>query len=56
MTSKKPEPALFLDMDFQEALARYAKTKPEEVDAPPGKTKKTARPPIKSKPDGGPSR
>ncbi|WP_426014851.1 hypothetical protein [Caulobacter sp. DWR2-3-1b2] len=50
MTSKKTEPALFLDMDFGEALARYAQTKPEEVTPPPGAKKKAARPAPKNKP------
>jgi hypothetical protein len=44
MTSKKAEPALFLDMDFGEALARYAQTKPEEVTPAPGQKPKSARP------------
>ena len=50
MTSKKTEPALFLDMDFGEALARYAQTKPEEVTPPRGAKKKAARPAPKNKP------
>lgn len=40
----KPERPLFLDMDFREALARFAQTKPEEVEVPLGKSKKAARP------------
>jgi len=40
----KPERPLFLDMDFGEALARYAQTKPEEVTPAPGQKKKAARP------------
>lgn len=47
----KPERPLYLDMDFGEALARYAQTKPEEVTPAPGQKKKAARPPKKS---GGP--
>lgn len=46
--AKKPERPLFLDMDFGEALARYAQTKPEEVTPAPGQRKKVARPPKKS--------
>jgi hypothetical protein len=44
----KPERPLYLDMDFGEALARYAQTKPEEVEPPPGKKRKVARPPKKT--------
>lgn len=44
----KPERPLYLDLDFGEALARYAQTKPEEVTPAPGQTKKAARPPKKS--------
>lgn len=40
----KPERPLFLDMDFGEALARFAKTKPDEVEVPIGKSKKATRP------------
>lgn len=40
----KPEPPLALDIDFGEALARFAQTKPEEVEPAPGQTKKAARP------------
>lgn len=28
---RKTEPLLILDMDFEEALARFAKVKPEEI-------------------------
>ncbi len=28
---RKTEPPLFLDMDFEEALSRFARVKPEEV-------------------------
>jgi hypothetical protein len=41
---KKLERPLFLDMSFGEALARYARTKPDEVEPPPGKKRKDARP------------
>lgn len=47
----KPERPLYLDMDFGEALARYAQTKPEEVAPAPGQKKKAARPEPKPKPD-----
>lgn len=47
----KPERPLFLDMDFGEALARYAQTKPEEVQPAPGQKKKAARPGPKPGPD-----
>lgn len=45
----KPERPLYLDMDFGEALARFAKTKPAEVTPAPGQKKKAARPPPKVK-------
>jgi hypothetical protein len=41
---KKLEPPLYLDMPFGEALGRYAQTKPEEVEPPPGKKRKKGRP------------
>lgn len=44
----KPERPLYLDMEFGEAMARYFQTKPEEVEPPPGRKRKTARPPKKS--------
>ena len=47
----KPERPLYLDLDFNEALARYAQTKPEEVTPAPGQKKKTARPEPKPKSD-----
>jgi len=50
MTSKKAEPALFLDMDFEEALLRFSQTKPDEVEPPLGKSKKVSRPPPKKTP------
>ncbi len=43
MTAKKPEPPFVLDMDFGEALGRYAKTRPEEVEPPAGRKRKEAR-------------
>lgn len=47
----KPERPLYLDLDFGEALARYAQTKPEEVTPAPGQKKKPARPEPKPKPN-----
>jgi hypothetical protein len=41
---KKLERPLFLDLDFNEALGRYARTKPSEVEPPPGRKKKAAKP------------
>lgn len=41
--AKKPEPPFALDIDFGEALARFAQTKPEEVEAPKGRKKKAAK-------------
>lgn len=52
MNGKKLERPLFLDMPFGEALARYAQTKPEEAEPPPGASKKTARPERKPKASG----
>lgn len=46
----KPERPLFLDMDLGEALARYAQTKPEEVEPAPGQKRKAPRPGPKPKP------
>lgn len=46
----KPERPLYLDLDFGEALARYAQTKPEEVTPAPGQKRKTPRPGQKPKP------
>ena len=43
--ARKTEPPLYLEMEFGEALARYAQTKPEQVEPPKGKTKK--RPKLK---------
>jgi len=40
----KPEPPFALNIDFGEALARFARTKPEEVEPAPGQTRKAARP------------
>lgn len=42
-TARKTEPPLHLDMDFGEALVRFAQTKPEEVEPPPGKKPKVAK-------------
>ncbi len=39
----KPQAPFALDIDFGEALARFAQTKPEEVEPPPGKERKTVR-------------
>ena len=44
MTDKKLERPLHLDLDFGEALERYAKTKPAEVEPPPGRKRKGAKP------------
>jgi hypothetical protein len=38
--ARKTEPPLHLDMEFGEALARFAQTKPEEVEPPKGKKRK----------------
>jgi hypothetical protein len=46
----KPERPLYLDLDFGEALARYARTKPEEVTPAPGQKRKPSRPGPKPKP------
>ena len=37
---RKTEPSLHLDMEFDEALRRFAQTKPEEVEPPSGRKKK----------------
>lgn len=42
--SQKPETPFALDIDFREALARFAQTKPEQVEPARGKKKKAARP------------
>jgi hypothetical protein len=44
MNGKKLERPLHLDMAFGEAMARYAQTKPEEVEPPAGKKRKGTRP------------
>lgn len=44
MNDKKLERPLYLDMDFGEALTRYAQTDPDEVEPAPGQKKKNARP------------
>jgi len=41
--ARKTDPPLFLDMEFGEALARFAQTKPEEVEPPKGKKRKKAK-------------
>ena len=40
----KPEAPFALDIDFGEALARFAQTKPEEVEPAPGQKPKQPRP------------
>lgn len=46
----KPEAPFALDIDFGEALARFAQTKPEEVKPAPSQKKKVARPEPKFRP------
>ena len=41
--ARKTEPPLRLDIEFGEALARFAQTKPEEVEPAPGKKPKVAK-------------
>lgn len=58
MNGKKLERPLHLDMPADEALARFIQTKPEEVDPPPGRKRKDAKPEpgapaAKSPPEGG---
>ena len=36
----KPQAPFALDIDFGEALARFAQTKPEEVEPPKGRSRK----------------
>lgn len=55
MSAKELERPLFINMDFDEALRRYAQTKPEEVQPAPGQKKKVVRPRPKPKPDDNPS-
>jgi hypothetical protein len=43
--ARKTEPPLHLDMEFGEALIRFAQTNPEEVEPPKGRKKK--RPKLK---------
>lgn len=45
----KSERPLYFDMDFGEALRRFAQTKPDEVTPAPGQTKKAARPDPKAR-------
>lgn len=51
MSAEQLEPPLYIDVDTDEALARFIQTKPEEVRPPPGRKRKAARPGIGS---GGP--
>lgn len=46
MTEKraKPEPPLYLDMDFGEALLRFTKTKPKEVQESMNRAKQKTEP------------
>ena len=44
MTERKLEPPLFLDMGFEEALARFAKTDPREIDESVDRSKKKKPP------------
>ncbi len=46
MNGKKLERPLHLDMPTDEALARFIQTKPEEVEPPPGRPRKGARPDV----------
>ena len=48
---KKLERPLFIDMDFGEALRRFAQTKPEEVEPALGQRKKAVRHKPKPKSD-----
>jgi len=41
--ARKTEQPLYLEMEFGEALARFAQTKPQEVTPPPGKKPKRPR-------------
>ena len=43
MNGKKLERPLYLDMPFDEALQRFVQTKPEEVEPPKGRQRKSAR-------------
>lgn len=45
MTRKTPEPPLHIDLPFDEALRRFAQTKPEEVASPVGRKRKIGKPP-----------
>jgi len=40
---RKLEPPLHLDMEFEEALTRYAQTDPAEVEPPAGKKRKVPK-------------
>ena len=39
----KTEPPLHLDLNFEEALRRFAQTKPEEVEPPKGRSPKVTK-------------
>lgn len=45
---RKTEPPLFLDMDFEEALTRFARVKPEEVKESEARAKQKKPPSDKS--------
>lgn len=47
---KKLEPKFGLDMPFGEALARFARVKPAELNASIEASKSTAAPPVKGNP------
>ena len=42
----KLEGSFHLDLDFGEALARFAQTKPEEVEPPKGRPRKDGKPAV----------
>ncbi len=44
MKDKKLERLLYLNLPFGEALERFIQTKPEEVEPPPGRKRKGAKP------------
>jgi hypothetical protein len=41
--ARKTDPPLHYDMEFGEALARLAQTKPEEIEPPKGRKRKKAK-------------
>ena len=51
----KVERPLFINMDFEEALARFSQTKPEEVEPPKGRKRKTTKAKRSGGPEGEPS-